>query len=315
MLASVVGSFLAGIVFALGVVYVIFRLVVRRISDSSSSATAAKQSDDGDGVPQNAREYRASVVKNASSIVFDASSSSLVGLCGYDPRDAETLTSLRQFQPIKEATHCIFARKARIWGSADWNSSAGFEDNVARSLRAFTLFAGSEHGIDGFLFDITYEGAGDTLASHTSNVRMLMNALSEMDPRGDACMRSKSVGKRGWFFTFCGHEFFVTSFAGCYGEDSSRYAQGIKGHSWVLFQPYYSFLVHDVGRETPRSETSWEEPTSVRDKIRARFRNHGQEYFIPEDPRLYPSSLNFVAPLKLTDPFVEWWTGKSEGKR
>ena len=50
-----------------------------------------------------------------------------------------------------------------------------------------------------------------------------------------------------WVFEYNGSEFFVTSFAPCYSATSSRFAFGVDS-SFVLFQPYHSFLLHNVGR-------------------------------------------------------------------
>ena len=68
------------------------------------------------------------------------------------------------------------------------------------------------------------------------------------------CYRAPS--KRGWVFEFNRAEFFVTCFAPCYGPTNSRYAFGVADAAYVLFQPYYSFLVHGVGDDTPHTGSS-----------------------------------------------------------
>jgi hypothetical protein len=71
-------------------------------------------------------------------------------------------------------------------------------------------------------------------------------------------MNVRTVGKRGWVFSYGGEEFFVTTFAACYDHTNARYAYGVSDRSFVLFQPYSSFLLHNVGSDT--SETNWENP-------------------------------------------------------
>ena len=83
----------------------------------------------------------------------------------------------------------------------------------------------------------------------------------------------------------------MTCFAPCYGSSHSRYGFGVEDYCFILFQPYHSFLFRDVGEDTPGfflfvfgylffslinyflgESTSWDKPTTVRDKIRAEFR-------------------------------------------
>ena len=35
--------------------------------------------------------------------------------------DAENCAALESFQPVKQGTECIFARRAKVWGAQDWN--------------------------------------------------------------------------------------------------------------------------------------------------------------------------------------------------
>lgn len=121
-------------------------------------------------------------------------------------------------------------------------------------------------------------------------------------------MKTSYLGKRGWVFHFAGTELFITSFAGCYGQNHPRYAFGLEGWSLILFQPYHSFVTHLVGNDTPRSATEWDKPTTIRDKIRCGFKRNGREYYIPEDPSAFPVANAFVPPLDaLSTQFVRWW--------
>jgi len=83
---------------------------------------------------------------------------------------------------------------------------------------------------------------------------------------------------------------------------------------FVLLQPEYSFLHHDLPYDTPHTE--WEAPRTIRDRIRVSFRDAGQGYVVPPTVR-YPPAHHIVKQLRAGDPVVEWWkTGEEaeEGK-
>lgn len=235
----------------------------------------------------------------------------LTALCGYDPTQ-EMLPARQAFAPVQARVHCSFAKHARLWASTEWVATNDVDANVKLNLQAFTLFAVVQRGVDGFLFDMCGPELGDMLNDHLENVRKLLFSLSEHDPSGWCCMAKTYVGQPGWVFSFAGEEFFVTTFAGCYGPDNARHTYGVKGHSFVLFQPFHSFLTHNVGDDTPRRHTRFENPTSVRDVIRCRFRDHNQEYFIPENPASFAMALMVVPPLRLGEPFQEFWRKPSD---
>ena len=74
-------------------------------------------------------------------------------------------------------THCLFAKQARIWCSQPWQQDLSFEDNVKRSIPAFALFASAQKRIDGFAFDISSPGAGDSVQAHAGTVNHLLCTL------------------------------------------------------------------------------------------------------------------------------------------
>ena len=78
----------------------------------------------------------------------------------------------------------------------------------------------------------------------------------------------------------------------------------------------YSFAIHDIGEDTPH--TNWENPVTVRDKIRVAFKENNCEYYI-RDTIFYPAAHDIVKPLKEgVGELVEWWKdpereGEGEG--
>lgn len=228
---------------------------------------------------------------------------------GYNPRMA---SSVQHFRPIVMGTNCLFAKSSKLCGSKDWNPALSLEENVAASVMAFNAFiqvALSAH-YDGFVFEIRGEEYASSIEVFGQTVRRVLLTISDLDPRKANCMRKSYIDKRGWCFEFARETFFVTTFAPCFPSNHSRYGFGCKS-SFVLFQPEYSFAWHNIESDTP--ETNWENPTTVRDKIRVEFRNHGRDYEIP-DTIYYPPALHIVRPLRPTDPPITWWRPLEESK-
>ena len=226
-------------------------------------------------------------------------------LCGYDPADA-TLHALADFATVASQTQCLFARAARIWGSAD-DAHGTVEAQVEASVRAFAFFSTIQLGVDAFVLALRGERLGDTVEHLARTVRHALRALARADPSGYDCMSKSFTGRRGWVFSFGREEMFVTVFAQCYASDHARFSFGIPDTVFILFQPYRSFLEHGVGHDTPKSATQWERPKTARDRIRVNFRAHNREYFIPEDVRCPVASLFVPTPLLTDGGGLEWW--------
>jgi hypothetical protein len=217
----------------------------------------------------------------------------LRSVVGYDPVSLEN-KALNAFAVVKQGTECIFARKAVVWGC---DEGGDVDEVLDRSLRCFSLFAASRGGVDGFLFAVR-PGRIGTVEEHARAVRDVLFGLAERDPTGQNCCKSPFAFKKGWVFSFAGAEMFVTSFAPCYPASSSRYSFGDPfGFSFVLLQPYTSFVHHDVGDDTP---ITLDPPQSVRDRIRVAYKRAGREYTVPQSVAS-PVALEFVP------PSVEWW--------
>mmetsp|Transcript_24289 Transcript_24289/g.31627 ORF Transcript_24289/g.31627 Transcript_24289/m.31627 type:complete len:329 (+) Transcript_24289:130-1116(+) len=228
-------------------------------------------------------------------------------VCDYDPQNC---ISIQRFQPVLKGSRCLFAKSSKIWGSRDYLENETLESNVQRSVPMLLqmLLRGEDEGIDGFLFEIrsssTCSGFDVDVDKFADAVRRVLCAISDLDPTGERSARKSYIADRAWHFVFAGIPIFVTTFAPCYDKTSSRYAYGIDSQSaFVLLQPEYSFLYHDIPFDTP--ETDWENPKTIRDRIRKSFADAGQKYLIPETTH-YPASEHIVKSLDGAS-VVKWW--------
>ena len=136
------------------------------------------------------------------------------------------------------------------------------------------------------------------------SVRRVLTVLSDNDPAASHCMDRSYVGGLGWVFEFDRVTMFITSFAPCYQDNHARYGYENES-SYILFQPEISFAQHDLPPDTPH--TNWDNPRTVRDRIRRSFRDAGQQYHIRETLR-FPMAWDIVKPLNdFEDPVIEWW--------
>ncbi|EDQ90106.1 uncharacterized protein MONBRDRAFT_36681 [Monosiga brevicollis MX1] len=281
--------------------------------------------------------------------VLRMSLATVIGLCGYDPTADTDSAALQLIRPVQQSTHCLFAKRAQLWGApTDWQeglpghakqedrgqqSGAALPHKAAQLLRAMTLMAAYMHRIDGFVIDFHHPHKLVTVDDHARAVNDLLVFLSTHDPSGRHCMASQRVGRLGWTVSFGEAEYFVTTFCNAYHPGISRRCEA-EGVSLILFQPYNSFLLHNIGDETPKSATCWDNPRHIRDRIRyvifsvaasvvfarlmenpfgcahrAKFHAHGVWYPIAEAPQLYPAAYNIVLPNKADDNIVvDWWS-------
>ncbi|XP_064385213.1 uncharacterized protein LOC135334087 [Halichondria panicea] len=224
--------------------------------------------------------------------------------------DVENCAALRNFDIIQQNTHCTFAKRAMLWGSRDYDTSMSLEQNVMRSLPALTklLIVGDSLHLDGFLIELPGSQFGATVEEFGQGVRRVLKCISDHDPISFHCMNKSYLGKVGWSFEYGGVPIFVTTFAPCYPENHSRYAFGSE-NSYILLQPMYSFAIHDIGDDTPL--TNWDEPKTVRDKIRCAYKENNRGYYI-RDTVVYPAAHDVVKPLKEGPGHViEWWMDPS----
>ena len=132
----------------------------------------------------------------------------------------------------------------------------------------------------------------------------ILEVLSENDPKQRNCMKRKYIDRASWSFEFSNMDFFISTFLPCYAQTNSRYAHGAKD-CYVLFQPKVSFALHDLPDET--TETNWDEPQTIRDKIRVDFKKAGRPYVLKKN---MPISHEMIKPLHENDDTVSWWRFK-----
>ncbi len=56
-------------------------------------------------------------------------------ICKFVTYEGDQVDSLHNFNKIKENTECIFAKRAKLWGSPDWKNELSLEENVLRYLK------------------------------------------------------------------------------------------------------------------------------------------------------------------------------------
>lgn len=206
-------------------------------------------------------------------------------------------------------THFIFHYVCR--GSRDFDISKSIEDNVSSSVPMLLqmLKRGEVEGFDGFVLEVRKRSdCGDfnsDVHEFAEVVSRVLCTISDMDPTGEKSVRKSYIHDKAWHFVFAGFPIFVTTFSPCYSSTSSRYVYGADQNSaFILLQPEYSFLRHDLPPDT--ASTNWENPSTIRDRIRVSFLKAGQGYDIPYTIH-YPASEHIVKPLKIGDAVVRWW--------
>ncbi len=171
------------------------------------------------------------------------------------------------------------------------------------------LIVGDSLHLDGFVFELPGKRFCGDVTTFGEGVRRVLKCLSDNDPDQHHCMNRSIIGGLGWCFELCGIPIFVTTFAPCYPSNHSRYSFGTE-NGFILLQPMYSFVIHDIGTDTPF--TNWENPTTPRDKIRNAYKINGRPYYIRDTIR-YPMSHDLVKPI-IEGPgnIVEWWKNSEE---
>lgn len=200
----------------------------------------------------------------------------------YDPLNC---LSLKRFQLLSKKSECIFAKNAIIWGCLDFNEDLSLSENIQKlipSILKFITLADEGEKLDGYVIEIKGSKYCKDLTSFTATVRQTLEYISKYDPIGLDVMKMKSISSSSWYYSLCNVPIFITTFAPFYSKNNCRYMHSIEelsDYCYILLQPEISFLRHNIGNDTPK--TNWDNPETIRDKIRVNFRNHSRGYFIP----------------------------------
>ena len=282
--------------------------------DESTAALTGGDIDEG--------SVAASLSTSNTANTFASSSNLGHYMLDYEPTLLGGNPTLERFQPIKKGTICPFARAAKLWGgklpdeltlrlTSRVNPIEEAALLNARPLAEFAARSSNGEALDGFCMEIP--GHSYRVEDLGEHVRQLLTALSALDPSGENAMKEMgSIDSPQWRFRFAGEDFFLTTFAPLYKKDSSRYAFGTRT-SFLLLQPLTSFGRHGLLRDTPASATNWTNPTTMRDKARAAFKESGCPYHIPEELP-YAVAHHIVKPEKDDGTVVRWWEPLEEKK-
>jgi len=221
---------------------------------------------------------------------------------GYDPTNCD---ALKRFEHNLKNSDCLFARSSLVWGCYPWDSSLSLEDNIAKSMPALARFYeyGREIKLDGFVFEIQGIEYSRDVEIFGETVRRVMTVVGNHDP-AESPMNFVH-GNRGWRFSWNKENTFITTFAPCYHKNHARYpfeSSQEFDSCWILFQPEWSFGIHNIGPDHPWDENQ----TTVRQKIRQKFRSMGRPYYVPPT-RFYPMAPMIVPPVDIGDAFIQWW--------
>ena len=227
----------------------------------------------------------------------------------YDPT---CCGSLDRFGPSKAISPCLFAKRAILWGSREYDREKKLEENALSNVEALSKFVNMAEDdsecLDGFLIEIRGKQFCDTVESFAATVRVVLTTISENDPSSLNVMKMKSINTSSWYFSFDMVPIFVTTFAPCYPKSSPRSLflpdRNSADSCFVLLQPEYSFLRHGIGADD--AKTNWDVPQTIRDKIRVNFLNKKQPYHIP--PSLsYPVASTIVHSSDGKEHSINFW--------
>jgi YqcI/YcgG family len=176
-----------------------------------------------------------------------------------------TPDQLKNFRTIQNATHCPFARAAKIWGAPPYRDSLTLDENLGTSLPlliAFTCAAKSQT-LDGFLFTFPVSIFGNDMASLCITVKRFIEFLMLNDPACPRSLHQEQVTETNWRFHFNAEDFFVNVFAPFYEPGHSRHTYSVKDTIFIMLQPEASFH-----RRIPKHLYQ-----NKRDEIRNGFKN------------------------------------------
>lgn len=224
----------------------------------------------------------------------------------YHPSDAPTL---RSFEVIQRKTVCPYARTARLWGAPPWDRDKSIDRNIREIAIPLSKFVYLQRWetLDGFVIGISDDRLVcdmKNLSATLKTILKLLNSSDKLKPN----LFDREVRSSEWNFEFLGTRLFVTVFSPLYGRDSPRETYG-ENSTFIMFQPFQSFLHNKAIRESEKKETR----DVLVKKFLHRFANIRKEFSDAGKP--YDCSImnetfqapRFIKPLRLGDPEIEWW--------
>jgi hypothetical protein len=210
-----------------------------------------------------------------------------------------TALSVRNFEPIRRGTHCLYAATSRLWGSPPYDEAISFEENIDRVLQDMCDFldVAREQRLDGYVLELPERGFAENIEILAHTFHRVLRALSDRDPAGEHCL-DQPIEDLAWSFALGGDKIFVNTFAPFYPEGHSRYGFGSTS-MWVMFQPRHSFR-----RVAQPGEIAL--PPHIRLRIREDHAAHDRAY----DPKLSTipyEAYRCIRPLFPGDSEVRWW--------
>lgn len=197
----------------------------------------------------------------------------------YDPGSA---TAVVNFCEVSRRTHCMFAAKASMWGTCEWDEDSSLEGNLRRSLPALRRFAvaTSRNEVEIFVIEVKGTEYFASLDEFGRTVWRVLKVVSDNDPKAVHALDCSLAGRtdQGWIMSFGGLPMFVLTFCPLYTATHSRHMFGTNPSScFLLLQSGSAF--DDVGEFSVSAETLMALPDlaglSDRDRIRARFLRAG----------------------------------------
>lgn len=93
----------------------------------------------------------------------------------YNPTHCDTLS---RFQHVVDNSLCLFAKRAKLWGSPTYNRNLPIEENITAALPALLKFASLEDDrLDGFVIEVRGEEYSNTVKSFASTVNRVLKVI------------------------------------------------------------------------------------------------------------------------------------------
>lgn len=215
-------------------------------------------------------------IKSIESMISSSSSSSTQDEIElFDYPDEFIPNSLENFKEIQMQSNCLFAKRANLRGNVScWNSNLSFDENckiLLPEIKSFISCSISEK-LDGFLIELPSDCFALSVEEFESFTIKFVQNIEKIT--------SDDLNSipNAWYFNIFNSPCFVTNFAPCYPESSSRFTFNCAPSScFILLQPKSSFERYKVlEKHCPKS--FGDKAPVICDKIRENFLANGRTY-------------------------------------